>query len=144
MDNHKPYSCNTFHRCPSCNCHYTVQPNRKNGGHDCNEKFCRVCFQKHRKDKGCYITLLKEKKVEPHRIIAYDAETIIRKKNKSDAVAEGEQIDVVEEEVGNTEQSAEASDEEFELSDMDEEEDEEEEHTASRRRRNSFRGHGSG
>ncbi|KAH7719733.1 hypothetical protein AAVH_12768, partial [Aphelenchoides avenae] len=33
MDAHKPYSCNTFHRCPLCEVHYKYEASKKNGGH---------------------------------------------------------------------------------------------------------------
>ncbi|KAH7713227.1 hypothetical protein AAVH_19446, partial [Aphelenchoides avenae] len=79
MDAHKPYSCNTFHRCPLCEVHYKYAESKKNGGHHCGERYCRKCCIRHRADAGCYIRPLGAKKATPHRIVAYDVETIIQK-----------------------------------------------------------------
>ncbi|KAH7693108.1 hypothetical protein AAVH_39862, partial [Aphelenchoides avenae] len=144
MDHHKPYSCNTFHRCTSCNCHYTVVPNMKNGGHDCQEKFCKVCFKKHRKDFGCYIRPLNGKKAEAHRIIAYDVETIIRKEKTGEPRADTEEELSAAEETGTIgtegdvecDRSSEASSVDTDLS--DEEEEENVQTRGKRRRRNPF------
>ncbi|KAH7693835.1 hypothetical protein AAVH_39125 [Aphelenchoides avenae] len=35
MDAHKPYSCNTYHRCVYCNIQYRVRPERPGNGHRC-------------------------------------------------------------------------------------------------------------
>ncbi|KAH7705547.1 hypothetical protein AAVH_27240 [Aphelenchoides avenae] len=82
MDAHKPYSCNTFHRCPLCEVHYTYEAGKKNGGHQCGETYCRKCCIKHRGNAGCYIRPLGAKKSTPHRIVAYDVEAIIQKSRR--------------------------------------------------------------
>ncbi|KAH7724753.1 hypothetical protein AAVH_07621 [Aphelenchoides avenae] len=82
MDAHKPYSCNTFHRCPLCEVHYTYEAGKKNGGHQCGETYCRKCCVKHRGNAGCYIRPLGAKKSAPHRIVAYDVEAIIQKSRR--------------------------------------------------------------
>ncbi|KAH7694983.1 hypothetical protein AAVH_37964 [Aphelenchoides avenae] len=38
MDAHKPYSCNTYHRCIYCNVQYRVRPERPGRGHRCDTK----------------------------------------------------------------------------------------------------------
>ncbi|KAH7709129.1 hypothetical protein AAVH_23607 [Aphelenchoides avenae] len=52
MDAHKPFSCNTFHRCVYCKLHYRARAEHANQGHRCDETFCRRCYKKHRKDPG--------------------------------------------------------------------------------------------
>ncbi|KAH7710411.1 hypothetical protein AAVH_22300 [Aphelenchoides avenae] len=79
MDAHKPFSCNTFHRCPFCEVHYTFEAGKKNGGHKCGEKYCRKCCKKHTRDVGCFIRPLQAKKPTTHRIVVYDVESIIQK-----------------------------------------------------------------
>ncbi|KAH7708448.1 hypothetical protein AAVH_24292 [Aphelenchoides avenae] len=81
-DAHKPYSCDTFHRCPFCCVHYKCEAGKKNGGHDCGETYCRKCGVKHRGNAGCFITPLPVKQSKPHRIVAYDVEAIIQKSQK--------------------------------------------------------------
>ncbi|KAH7702108.1 hypothetical protein AAVH_30747 [Aphelenchoides avenae] len=82
MDAHKPYSCNTFHRCPFCEVHYKYEASKKNGGHLCGETYCRKCCIKHRGNAGCYIRPRGAKKSTPHRIVAYDVEAIIQKSRR--------------------------------------------------------------
>ncbi|KAH7696768.1 hypothetical protein AAVH_36159, partial [Aphelenchoides avenae] len=98
MDAHKPYSCNTFHRCPLCEVHYKYAESKKNGGHQCGERYCRKCCIRHRADAGCYIRPLGAKKATPHRIVAYDVETIIQKNRQPPSPTNGEDPQSVTEE----------------------------------------------
>ncbi|KAH7697055.1 hypothetical protein AAVH_35864, partial [Aphelenchoides avenae] len=100
MDAHKPYSCNTFHRCPFCEVHYTYEASKKNGGHQCGEKYCRKCCIKHRADAGCYIRPLGAKKSTPHRIVAYDVEAIIQKTQEPQPPTDTEEQQTVADENG--------------------------------------------
>ncbi|KAH7680244.1 hypothetical protein AAVH_41385, partial [Aphelenchoides avenae] len=82
MDAHKPYSCNTFHRCPFCEVHYKYEAGKKNGGHQCGETYCRKCCIKHRGNAGCYIRPRGAKESKVHGIVAYDVEAIIKKSRR--------------------------------------------------------------
>ncbi|KAH7719795.1 hypothetical protein AAVH_12747 [Aphelenchoides avenae] len=82
MDVHKPYSCNTYHRCPWCEVNYPYEAGKKNGGHRCGDIYCRQCCKRHRGDVGCFIRPLQAKKSGPHRIVAYDVEAIIQKSRR--------------------------------------------------------------
>lgn len=53
MDNHKPYSCNTYHRCVYCGAHYRTRPKLSNKGHDCSDRVCRVHRASYRKGASC-------------------------------------------------------------------------------------------
>ncbi|KAH7689587.1 hypothetical protein AAVH_40415 [Aphelenchoides avenae] len=45
MDAHKPYSCNTYHRCVYCNVVYRVRPERPSKGHSCAKAPARASVE---------------------------------------------------------------------------------------------------
>ncbi|KAH7703567.1 hypothetical protein AAVH_29259 [Aphelenchoides avenae] len=71
---HKANACKTFHRCGFCTNVYRVKNHKKNGGHRCGERFCRLCKAFHSKKNGCYIRPLVSKEVTDYRVVALDFE----------------------------------------------------------------------
>ncbi|KAL3087668.1 hypothetical protein niasHT_028974 [Heterodera trifolii] len=78
--------CTKFQRCGDCGVIYNVKVHG-NVGHKCGEKFCKLCKQFHIKEedgenpcKSCFIQPLKQQRIKPYRIIAYDFEATQDKK----------------------------------------------------------------
>ncbi|KAH7695310.1 hypothetical protein AAVH_37632, partial [Aphelenchoides avenae] len=71
---HKKIACKTFHRCGFCTNVYRVRNHKKNGGHRCGERFCRLCKAFHSKKNGCYIRPIVSKEVTDYRVVALDFE----------------------------------------------------------------------
>ncbi|KAH7710088.1 hypothetical protein AAVH_22635 [Aphelenchoides avenae] len=71
---HKAIACKTFHRCGFCTNVYRVRNHKKNRGHRCGERFCRLCKAFHSKKNGCYIRPLVSKEAKDYRVVALDFE----------------------------------------------------------------------
>uniref|UniRef100_A0A914M148 DNA-directed DNA polymerase n=1 Tax=Meloidogyne incognita TaxID=6306 RepID=A0A914M148_MELIC len=70
--------CKRSKRCEKCGIIWDTEGNNKDGrkGHQCNERYCKVCFSYHDRKRGCFVSPIESKVQKPYRIVVFDLETM--------------------------------------------------------------------